>query len=82
MSNKPIVWFGQMEFGVLKVGEGNHASEDPVCIVHRIDERRNMDTADIEEYITKQNHEGDYVVPSEFGGDIVFSMTYMKGHTR
>jgi hypothetical protein len=77
-----MVWFGSMEFGSLTVGEGGDASIHPICIVHRIDERRNIDTNDIDHYIYTQRHEGDYIIPSEFDGDIVYSNTYMKGHTR
>jgi len=77
-----MVWFGSMEFGSLTVGEGGDASIHPICIVHRIDERRVIDTNEIDDYISKQRHEGDYIIPAKFDGDIVYSNTYMKGHIR
>jgi hypothetical protein len=79
---KPYIWFGQMEYGTLTIGEGKHASTTSICIVHRIDERHNLDVKEIENYIIERKHEGDWVIPSEFNGDIVFSLTYMQGHSR
>ena len=73
--NKPEVWFGEMEFGNLDVGDG---SDNPIAIIHNIFEKRWMNPSEVEDYAKGC----DWLVPSEFAGDIVFSRTFMKTLTR
>ena len=72
-----MVWFGEMEMGSLSVG---HGFSNKICIIHTIHEKRHMLEADIEVYINANNHTGDYVLPENFNGDIVYSRHYLKGH--
>jgi hypothetical protein len=51
-----------------------------MCIINVIHEKRHMLEANIEAYIDANNHTGDYVIPENFNGDIVYSRHYLKGH--
>jgi hypothetical protein len=79
MSNDTVVmvWFGEMEMGSLSVG---HGFGGKICVIHAIHEKRHMVKSDIEAYIAANNHTGDYIIPDEFNGDIVYSRHYLKGH--
>lgn len=69
------VWFGEMEFGTFSVGSNPHIHVNQIALVHNIAEKRYMDPDKVEEAA-----EGcDWLVPSEFEGDIVFSKTFLKG---
>jgi hypothetical protein len=72
-----MVWFGEMEMGHFSIGHGFSAK---MCIINVIHEKRHMLEADIEVYINANNHTGDYVIPENFNGDIVYSRHYLKGH--
>jgi hypothetical protein len=77
-NNTPVmVWFGEMEMGWFSIGHGFSAK---MCIINVIHEKRHMLEANIEAYIDANNHTGDYVIPENFNGDIVYSRHYLKGH--
>lgn len=79
MSNDTVVmvWFGEMEMGSFGVG---HGFGGKMCVIHVIHEKRHMVKSDIEAYIDANNHTGDYIIPDEFNGDIVYSRHYLQGH--
>ena len=78
MSEKSVeVWFGEMEFGKFSVGENPHIHVNEIALVHNICEKRYMDPNEVEEAAGGS----DWLVPSEFQGDIVFSRTFLKGLT-
>ena len=68
------VWFGEMEFGKFTVGE-ILTDEGEIVLVHNIFEKKRMDRDRVEDYANG----ADYLIPSEFSGDIVFSRTFLKG---
>lgn len=68
------VWFGEMEFGTFTVGAGP-SEKGNIALIHNIAEKRYMDPDKVEEAAKGC----DWLVPSEFEGDIVFSKTFLKG---
>jgi len=75
MKEKTVeVWFGEMEFGQISFGTD---PASPITVVHSIHEKRWMDPDDndIEDYAKG----ADWVIPSQFEGDLVFSQTFLKG---
>jgi hypothetical protein len=71
-----MIWYGRMTHGTFTIG----GDENPMVIVHSIDERVIMDPDDVDEYMTAQGHDS-YLVPDEFTGEIVFSQSFFKGLT-
>jgi hypothetical protein len=73
------IWFGEMEFGKFVI-ENSHASGNPatdegeIVLVHNIFEKKRMDPERAEDYANG----ADYLIPSEFRGDIVFSRTFLR----
>ena len=59
-----IVWFGNMRHG------------NGCVIVDSIDERVTMNPVDVEEYRGSRGHDS-YLIPSEYEGEIVFSLSYL-----
>lgn len=70
---KCIVWFGEMEFCKAVFGADTDPSQ--IAIVHNIIEKRFMNPSEVEEHANG----ADWLIPSEFDGDIVFSRTFMRG---
>ena len=68
------ILYGLMTHGAFDVG-GDAA---PMVIVHRIDERAIMNPVDVEEYLTAQGYDS-YLIPSEFKGQIVYSIDFFRG---
>ena len=69
-----MVWFGHMTHGTFRIGE----DENPIVIVHSIDEKAIMNPDDVEEYCISQGYDS-WLVLDEFQGEIVFSQTFLKG---
>jgi len=74
---KVQVWFGDIEFWKLQ-GTSNH-----IAIVHHIYEKAMMDLKleEIEEYCVDSAFR-DWIIPSEFDGEIVYSSHYLKELTK
>ena len=68
------ILFGQMTHGQFLIGD----DAAPMVIVNRIDERAIMNPVDVEEYLTAQGYDS-YLIPSEFKGQIVYSIEFFKG---
>jgi hypothetical protein len=68
------ILFGQMTHGTFEIGRDTA----PMVIVNRIDERAIMDPADVDEYMLSEGHDS-YLIPSEFEGDIVYSIDFFRG---
>ena len=68
------ILFGQMTHGQFLIGD----DAAPMVIVNRIDERAIMNPGDVEEYLTAQGYDS-YLIPSEFKGQIVYSIEFFKG---
>jgi len=73
------VWFGEMDEGTFK-----YPGEDPedTMIIHVIHERRYFELGDtlmdqIQEYMDRNEH-FDYVIPTQYGGRIVFSNYFFR----
>ena len=75
MENLVEVWFGEMEFGKFVIGNNPVTDESEIALVHNIFEKKRMDRDRVEDYANG----ADYLIPSEFPGDIVFSRTFLKG---
>ena len=71
-----MAWFGNMTHGAFSISH----DENPIVIVHSIDEKAIMNPDDVEEYMESQGYDS-YLVLDEFQGDIVFSQTFLKGLT-
>lgn len=71
-----MCWYGRMTHGTFTIG----GDENPMVIVHSIDERVIMDPDDVDEYMHSEGHDS-YLVPDEFTGEVVFSQTFFKGLT-
>jgi hypothetical protein len=75
MSEKIVeVWFGEMEFGKFVVGNNPITDESEMVLVHNILEKKYMDPDRAEDHAAGV----DYLIPSEFLGDIVFSRTFLR----
>lgn len=68
------VWFGEMEFGKFVIGNNPITDESQIVLVHNIFEKKRMDPDRVEDYAAG----ADYLIPSEFLGDIVFSRTFLR----
>ena len=73
MKNLDVI-FGHMEHGTFNIAN----DEYPIVIIHRIDERIEIDEDDIESYMDMRKHDS-YLVPSQFNGEILFSKSFFKG---
>ena len=71
-----LILFGHMTHGTFTIG----GDENPMVIVHSIEERVIMDPDDVDEYLHSEGHDS-YLVPDEFTGEIVFSQSFFKGLT-
>lgn len=71
-----MAWFGLMTHGTFSIG----SDENPIVIVHSIDEKAIMNPDDVEEYCISQGYDS-WLVLDEFDGEIVFSQTFLKGLT-
>lgn len=71
-----MAWFGHMTHGKFTIGN----DENPMVIVHSIDEKAIMNPDDVEEYCISQGHDS-WLVLDEFEGEIVFSQAFLKGLT-
>lgn len=69
-----MAWFGNMTHGTFTIGN----DENPIVIVHSIDEKSIMNPDDVEEYCISQGYDS-WLVLDEFQGEIVFSQTFLKG---
>ena len=69
-----MAWFGNMTHGNFTIGN----YENPIVIVHSIDEKAIMNPDDVEEYCISQGYDS-WLVLDEFQGEIVFSQTFLKG---
>jgi len=69
-----MCWFGNMTHGTFTIG----GDENPMVIVHSIEERAIMDPADVDEYMAAQGYDS-YLVPDEFTGEVVFSQLFFEG---
>jgi hypothetical protein len=69
------VWFGEMEFGKFVIGNNPVTDEGEIVLIHNIFEKKRMDPERVEDYANG----ADYLIPSEFRGDIVFSRTFLRG---
>ena len=75
MSEKIVeVWFGEMEFGKFVVGDNPVTDEGEMVLVHNILEKKYMDPDRAEDHAAG----ADYLIPSAFLGDIVFSRTFLR----
>jgi hypothetical protein len=68
------ILFGRMTHGTFEIGRDNN----PMVIVHSIEERAIMNPVDVDEYMIAQGHDS-YLIPSEFKGEIVYSNDFFKG---
>lgn len=75
MENLVEVWFGEMEFGKFVIGNNPVTDESEIALVHSIFEKKRMDPDRVDDYANG----ADYLIPSEFSGDIVFSRTFFRG---
>jgi hypothetical protein len=76
MSEKLVeIWFGEMEFGKFVIGNNPITDEGEIVLIHNIFEKKRMDPERAEDYANG----ADYLIPSEFRGDIVFSRTFLRG---
>ena len=75
MSEKTVeVWFGEMEFGKFVIGDNPVTDQSEMVLVHNILEKKYMDSDQAEGHAAGV----DYLIPSEFLGDIVFSRTFLR----
>jgi hypothetical protein len=75
MSKKTVeVWFGEMEFGKFVIGDNPVTDQSEMVLVHNILEKKHMDPDRVEDHAAG----ADYLIPSEFLGDIVFSRTFLR----
>ena len=75
MSEKNVeVWFGEMEFGKFVIGDNPVTDQSEMVLVHNILEKKYMDPDRVEDHAAG----ADYLIPSAFLGDIVFSRTFLR----
>jgi hypothetical protein len=68
------ILFGHMTHGTFEIGRDTA----PMVIVNRIDERAIMNPVDVDEYMLSEGHDS-YLIPSEFEGQIVYSIDFFRG---
>jgi hypothetical protein len=67
------VIFGHMTHGQFLIGN----DAEPMVIINRIEERKFMNPAEADDFMTEQGHDS-YLVPSEFNGQIVYSIDFIN----
>ena len=67
------IWFGHMTHGEFSIG--NDTSK--IVMINSIQEKAIMSPVDVDEYMVSQGHDS-YLIPSQFKGEIVYSIEFFK----
>jgi hypothetical protein len=67
------IWFGKMTHGEFSIGNDSSS----IVMINSIDEKAIMDPVDVDEYMVSQGHDS-YLIPSQFKGEIVYSVDFFK----
>lgn len=67
------VIFGRMTHGQFLIGN----DAEPMVIISTIEERKTMNPAEADDYMTSQGYDS-YLIPEKFKGQIVYSVEFLN----